>query len=281
MSAGEADKMFRDVTEVDYQEVCRGIVEMQRAADLREMTRVLVRTAMQLVPCDHGGYSEVDVHFGRFEFTSSEREVTEWAQKRAETCIRLLPTHPVHRFRLDNPGIRVVRLSDVIPPPDFRRTDHYQEWFRKVDAEHQVVMHLGVDPRTPLPDGSLPTTLGVPLNRSGSDFTDREVQALLLLQQLALPVLRLRRTQHQLEMLEAATPSPELTRNLTRLGLSQRQAEVAFWMLKGKSNTDIGTILDVGTQTVRQHTIEIYKRLGIAGRLALQRAVLHSVAGSG
>jgi|GEM_PF-3071647 len=235
---------------------------------------------MQLVPCDHGGYSEVDVHFGRFEFTSSEREVTEWAQQRAETCIRLLPTHPVHRFRLENPGVRVVRLSDVIAPYDFRQTAHYQEWFRKVDAEYQVVMHMGVDPRTPLPDGSLPATLGVPLNRSSSDFSSREVQALSLLQQLAIPVLRLRRAQHQLEMLDAATLSPELTRSLMRLGLSQRQAEVAFWMLKGKSNTDIGAILDVGAQTVRHHTIEIYKRLGITGRLSLQRKILHSVSGT-
>src|SRR5690606_1457181 len=131
--------MFRDITGNDYQAICRGIVAMQRAPDLRKMTHALVQTALDLVPCDHGGYSEVDVHFGRFEFTSREREVTEWAQQRAETCIRLLPTHPVHRSRLANPGIRVIRLSDVIAPPDFRRTDHYQEWFRKVDAEHQVV----------------------------------------------------------------------------------------------------------------------------------------------
>lgn len=271
---------FRGVTEKDYRIICGGIVQMQRAPSLDELTRALVRTAMKLVPCDHGGYSEVDVHFGRFKFTSSEREVTEWAQHRAETCNQLLPTHPVHRFRLANPGIRVVRLSDVIAPPDFRRTAHYQEWFRKVDAEHQVVMHMGADPRTSLPDGSLPATLGVPLNRSGSDFSSREVQGLTLLQQLSLPVLRLRRTQHHLQMLNAAALSPELTRGLMRMGLSRRQAEVAFWMLKGKSNTDIGTILDVGAQTVRQHTIEIYRRLDVAGRLALQRTVLQSLTGA-
>ena len=274
-----SDGSFRDVTETDYRAVCDGVVEMQRAQSLEEMTRALVRTAMHLAPCDHGGYSEIDVHFGRFDFMSSETEVAQWAQRRAETWNRLFPTHPVHRFRLESPGIRVVRLSDVVPLSTFRETEHYKELFREVSTEHQLVMHLGVDPRIELPDGALPTTLGVPLNRSGSDFTVREVQSLDLLQRMAMPVMRMRRAQHQLELLSAATLSPELTRSLMRLGLSQRQAEVAFWMLKGKSNTDIGTILDVSAQTVRQHTIEIYKRLGVGGRLALQRTIFQSVTG--
>ena len=166
----------------------------------------------------------------------------------------------------------------MISPSDFRQTGLYWELFREVESEYQLVMHLGFDPRTRLPDGALPKALSVPLNRRSSDFTAREVESLSLLQQLALPVLRLKRAQHQIRLLDAATLSPELALNLMRLGLSQRQAEVAFWMLKGKSNTDIGTILDIGAQTVRQHSIEIYRRLGVAGRLELQRIVLQSVA---
>ncbi len=271
---------FREVTERDYRTICSGIGEMQNAPSLDDMKRTLVRTAMKVVPCDHGGFSEVDLHFGRFEFFSSEPEVVEWAHRRADTWNKLFPTHPVVRFRLENPDVRVVRLSDVIPASSFRQTGLYHELFREVRSEYQAVMHLGHDPNTALPVGALPNTLGVPLNRSSSDFSDREMQSLTLLQQLALPVLRLKRIQHQYELLDAATLSPQLRRNLMRLGLSQRQAEVAFWMLKGKSNTVIGAILDVGAQTVRQHTIEIYRRLGVTGRLMLQRAVLRSIIGA-
>ncbi|QYK41976.1 MAG: helix-turn-helix transcriptional regulator [Paracoccaceae bacterium] len=272
---------FREVTAADHRVICHGLVDMQRAETLAEMKRALVRTAMAVAPCDHGGYTEIDVHFGRFDFMSSESQVSEWAVRRAETWNHFFPTHPVHRFRLENPDIRVVRLSDLIPTSDFRHTGLYRELFREVSTEHQVTMHLGVDPRTRLPDGALPTTLGVPLNRSGRDFSAREVQSLSLLQQLAMPVLRLRRSQHRQALMDAAALSPELARAMMRMGLSPRQTEVAFWMLKGKSNTDIAAILDVGMQTVRQHTIEIYRRLGIAGRLALQRVVLQSVTGLG
>lgn len=271
---------FRDVAEKDYRTICQGIVRMQNARSLGEVTRTLVRTAMEVVPCDHGGYSEVDLHFGRFEFYSSEPEISDWANRRAETWNRLFKTHPVVQFRVKNPDVRVVRLSDLITPPSFRQTALYHELFREVESEYQAAMHFGLHPNVPLPDGALPTTLGVPLNRSSSDFSDREMQSLALLQQLALPVLRLKRIQHQYELLDAATLSPQLRRNLMRLGLSQRQAEVAFWMLKGKSNTVIASILDVGAQTVRQHTIEIYRRLGVTGRLTLQRAVLRSITGA-
>jgi DNA-binding CsgD family transcriptional regulator len=52
-------------------------------------------------------------------------------------------------------------------------------------------------------------------------------------------------------------------------------------MLKGKSNGDIGTILDIGGQTVRHHSMAIFARLGVGGRLALQRAVLRSILDAG
>lgn len=271
---------FRDVTEEDYRAISRGIAQMQRASSLSGMTRALVRTAIQVAPCDHGGYTETDHHFGRIEFVSSEPEVAEWVRRRADTWNRFMPTHPGYRFRTENPDVRVVRLSDLVPLFSFRQTGIYHELFREVGTNYQLVMHLGFDPGTGLSSGALPNVLGIPLNRSGTDFLDREMQSLSLLQQFALPVLRLKRVQHQFDLLDAATLSPELCRNLMRLGLSQRQAEVAFWMLKGKSNTDIGTILDLSAQTVRQHTIEIYKRLGVAGRLALQRTVLQSITGA-
>ncbi|MEM8744952.1 MAG: helix-turn-helix transcriptional regulator, partial [Pseudomonadota bacterium] len=118
-----------------------------------------------------------------------------------------------------------------------------------------------------------------PLNRSGSDFSDRDRDLLRLLQRLGKPMLRRKRAEHMFRLLDAAALTGEMRRNLMGLGLSARQAEVAFWMLKGKSNTDIGAILDVGAQTIRQHSMAIYRRLGVGGRLALQREVFRSIAG--
>jgi DNA-binding CsgD family transcriptional regulator len=59
-------------------------------------------------------------------------------------------------------------------------------------------------------------------------------------------------------------------------GLTGRQAEVAFRMIKSKSNGDIGTILDIDAQAVRRHSMAIVQRLGVGGRLALQQAVIQA-----
>ena len=269
--------LFREVNEADCRQVIDGVLAMSRAPTLEETTMALVRAAMNLVPCDHGGYSEVDEHFGRTRLFSSEPEIAAWVGRKAEVWHHFMPTHPVFRHRKDHPDVAVVRLSDVTDLNDFYNSGIYTELFRYVETDHQLVMHLGTDPRESLISGSLPLTLGVPLNRKHKDFTRRDMETLSLFQYLAKPVLRQKRAAYQYSLLQAAELSPELLRALMGLGLTERQAEVAFWMLKGKSNTDIGTILDISAQTVRQHTIAIYRRFGIEGRLALQQTVLKSI----
>ena len=251
---------------------------MQGAPTLEETAAALVAAAVGVVACDHGGYTEVDLHFGRTRFFSSVPEVQGIVHRRALTWRNLMPGHPVLKFRTEHPDVPVVRLSDVTDMSGFYNGALYHELFREVETDHQLVMHLGFDPRHRREQGALPLTLGVPLNRKGADFTRRDIQALTLLRRLALPVLRRKRAEHQLSLLDAAALSPELLRSLMGFGLTERQAEVAFWMLKGKSNADIGTILDVGAQTVRQHSMAIFQRLGVNGRLALQRAVFRSIA---
>jgi DNA-binding CsgD family transcriptional regulator len=81
--------------------------------------------------------------------------------------------------------------------------------------------------------------------------------------------------------MDRADLTPDLCRSLMGLGLTDRQAEVAFWMLKGKSNTDIATILGIGAPTVRHHSMAIFARLGVDGRLALQRRVILSMLDAG
>ena len=268
---------FREVSDADLKRVVDGVMAMSEAATLEETTMTLVRTAMDLVPCDHGGYSEVDEHFGRTRLFSSEPEIEAWVSRKAAVWHHFMPTHPVFLYRKEHPDVAVVRLSDVTDLSRFYNSGIYTELFRDVETDHQLVMHLGTDPRESLISGALPLTLGMPLNRKRKDFTRRDMDTLSLFQHLAKPVLRRKRASYQLGLLQTAELTPELLRALMGLGLTKRQAEVAFWMLKGKSNTDIGTILDIGAQTVRQHSIAIYRRFGISGRLALQQTVLKSI----
>ncbi len=62
--------------------------------------------------------------------------------------------------------------------------------------------------------------------------------------------------------------------SLKALGLGQREAEVLYWVAKGKTNAEAATILDMSTRTVDKHLERIYNKLGVETRTA---AISHSL----
>ena len=73
-----------------------------------------------------------------------------------------------------------------------------------------------------------------------------------------------RARKHQVEFkAEFKSPSP-----LESLGLSQREAEVLFWMAQGKTNAEIGVILDISPATAKKYLENIYQKLAVEGRNA-------------
>ena len=59
---------------------------------------------------------------------------------------------------------------------------------------------------------------------------------------------------------------------LQRRGLSGREVEVLIWVAQGKTNSEIGTILEISCRTVSKHLEHIYPKLGVESRTA---AVVH------
>jgi len=57
-------------------------------------------------------------------------------------------------------------------------------------------------------------------------------------------------------------------RSLRVLGLSEREAEVLYWVAAGKSSPVIGTILGIRHDTVRAHLKSIFTKLGVENRLS-------------
>lgn len=61
---------------------------------------------------------------------------------------------------------------------------------------------------------------------------------------------------------------------LKLLGLSSREAEVLFWMIRGKDNQAIANQLDLHLCTVRKHLENIYRKLKVQSRAeAIAQAV--------
>ena len=68
--------------------------------------------------------------------------------------------------------------------------------------------------------------------------------------------------------LVAFNPDQDLDRLHARMKLTRREAEVLLWLARGKSNRDIGQILEVSHRTVNKHLEQIYPKLGVEGRTA-------------
>ena len=63
---------------------------------------------------------------------------------------------------------------------------------------------------------------------------------------------------------------------LEPLGLTPREAEVLFWVARGKTNDEIGTVLGIGLTTVKKHLERTFEKLGVENRttaaaMALER----------
>lgn len=65
---------------------------------------------------------------------------------------------------------------------------------------------------------------------------------------------------------EHAPPGPAA---LLSLGLTPRQAEVAYWVAQGKTNPEIAVILGASPRTIDKHMERILERLGVENRVAL------------
>lgn len=50
------------------------------------------------------------------------------------------------------------------------------------------------------------------------------------------------------------------------MDLTNRQAEVLYWIAKGKTNSEIGLILGTSPRTVNKHLENIYRKLGVENR---------------
>ena len=61
--------------------------------------------------------------------------------------------------------------------------------------------------------------------------------------------------------------SPErLLKRLRNSGLTTREVDVVWWLLQGKTNPEIATIIGVSVQTVKNHLGSAYPKLGVENR---------------
>ena len=71
-------------------------------------------------------------------------------------------------------------------------------------------------------------------------------------------------------------PAGDAAKLQTRLGLTEREAEVLLWISYGKSNADISEVLAISPRTVQKHLERIYEKLGVETRAAAAAIAIRS-----
>jgi DNA-binding NarL/FixJ family response regulator len=84
-----------------------------------------------------------------------------------------------------------------------------------------------------------------------------------------IAAVRARLTRHrEHESAVAAARLPQAPAELQPLGLTPREAEILFWITQGKSNPEIGIILEMKLVTVKKHVQNVLAKLGVENRTA-------------
>ncbi|MGV3663249.1 MAG: response regulator transcription factor [Prosthecobacter sp.] len=160
-----------------------------------------------------------------------------------------------------------VRGGDVL----FLRDYFSRRQFRDLDIFATAYKLAGLDNHCAIPlcEDEGRGSIFLSVQRKGADFTEEERGILTLL----LPHLRNARA---LGRDRSAAGEPEI-RHFGNMGLTPREMEVFYWVVEGKRNPEIATILKVRLDTVKGHVESIFQKLGVENRHAAIRHGLQCV----
>jgi DNA-binding CsgD family transcriptional regulator len=163
-------------------------------------------------------------------------------------------------------------LSDVESRAKIERLDLYHDYYRVLGVEDDLSVNFGSQAHR--------VCLAILRGQRGFSDQDRAILAVLRPHmERAYRFTRLlesSRTNGRGKQPPAGAPVDIAESNdnqgnpqsLRSLGLSQREAEVLYWVAAGKTSPVISTILGIRHDTVRTHLKSIYAKLGVENRLS-------------
>lgn len=149
-----------------------------------------------------------------------------------------------------------VKISDMLTNNQFRRLRLYNEIFRKYDIKYQMVMNISCQPDM---------LEGITINRDRKDFSERDR---LMLNLLGPHIIRAYRNAVAVSAVQRNVQASAQAQAGAIDSLTLREAEVLHWVVQGKSNAEIGIILNIAVDTVKKHIYRVYQKLGVENRTA-------------
>lgn len=156
--------------------------------------------------------------------------------------------HPGWRYVMNGGKERILNIHDFVSEREFRGTGLYQEAFRHIGSEYQFAAAVIANTQVG----------GLTLHR------DRPIQESLR-PLLAIFAPHIERA-CELAAASAKTEGQPDPGQLTRHGLTMREAEVLVWVIQGKRDAEIALILDISSRTVSKHMERILSKLNVETR---------------
>lgn len=166
---------------------------------------------------------------------------------------RHMAAYPCFNFDPTVNGGRPFLRGDYLSDEDFYAAPVYLEGFSKAGITDHAAMLVHSEPERIF-------FIGLELLAGTFQPVQREI-----LEMLQPHIINAYRLALQLSNLEEALGDAEVFR---KAGLSARQADVLSLMARGKSNPEIGTLLDLGLTTVKSYVKAIFDKLGVDNRHA-------------
>ena len=239
--ADQAEDRLRQLTE-----------EAVHSATHQSYLEVVEKSLSQFLPADDVAWNDVDLAMGHVHVERSEGADPAFG----EAILAVAADHAMIRsYRPAGATCEPRRMSDLLPQNAFKGTATYNELFRPLGLEYQLTIFTS---RVRAQHGHCWV-----LNRSGTDFSDLEVQIATHLQGL-LSLLENAYLVSPSSAQESCT-DPEALDLVDRL--TSREVEVLQLVARGYTAHKVGTILTVSPTTVRKHLENAYRKLGCSDRL--------------
>jgi DNA-binding CsgD family transcriptional regulator len=235
----------------DFDRVLYILPELYAYARRPQFFETSIKLLPQLLECDHAA-------FFVYEHTDKTRLTTA-----VETDKRITPivavslaegasSHPLARHYRAVHSTSAALLTDT---PMRTRSEHRERY-----ADVYQLLQMNYELALPLTLNSA-GAVGVSFRREHRNFSERDQNILNLLQP------HLRRAHHNATHLERHEIRGDEQRcEADRLGLTERELQVAFWLAEGKTNREIGLILGSSIRAIEKHVEHLLAKLGCENR---------------
>ena len=193
--------------------------------------------------------------------TPNARRPREWLQRRRE--VSMMPA-----FALSNPGIKLYRLSEVVPDPHRLRESEFFRRFMAAEGWYYSASLLFWDAER------LASEIVIRRTPEQGDFTAREMALLQRLHpHLATTLQRLSAVERRAASSGSAQPSQDASTRDAIHSLSGEltvaERELVQFVRIGFSNKEIAARLDKSVRTVKTQLTSVYKKCGVRSRSRL------------